>query len=251
MKCVAQRFGSKILETFSNPALSYAFSRKNGLPCGSCTLGGPGLNHPSSGECQSAIEASVSMPPAANDNRTDHQLVDAVNHGDISAFDVLYYRHRDWVMRLAMRFTGHHEDALDVLQETFAYLVRKFPGFQLSAALTTFLYPAVKNYSIAARRKRLRSSGGGEELSLIVEPEANDSDVREELSQALASLSDSHREILLMRFVDEMTQPEIAAALGLPLGTVKSRLHHATLAARHLPCFAEHRSDGSISPDTH
>jgi len=188
------------------------------------------------------------MPPAPHDHRTDLQLVEALNNGDISAFDVLYFRHRDWVMRLAMRFTGHHEDALDVLQETFAYLVRKFPGFQLSAALTTFLYPAVKNYSLAARRKRLRSSGGQEELPLIVEAAAAPSVGHDELSQALATLSDSHREILLMRFVDEMTQPEIAAALDLPLGTVKSRLHHATLAARQLPCFAEHRSVGPFSP---
>jgi RNA polymerase sigma-70 factor (ECF subfamily) len=55
------------------------------------------------------------------------------------------------------------------------------------------------------------------------------------MEQSLASLSDVHREILLMRFVDDMTQPEIAAALDLPLGTVKSRLHHAILAARQLP----------------
>ena len=188
------------------------------------------------------------MPSASSDNRTDLQLVEAVNNGDISAFDVLYYRHRDWVMRLAMRFTGHHDDALDVLQETFSYLVRKFPGFQLGAAMTTFLYPAVKNYALAARRKRLRSSGGQDELPLIVEPAASETDARQMLSQALATLSDSHREILLMRFVDNMTQPEIAAALDLPLGTVKSRLHHATLAARQLPCFAEHRSDSPSSP---
>ena len=185
------------------------------------------------------------MPPAQCDNRTDLQLIDAVNLGDMAAFEVLYYRHRDWVMRLATRFTGHHDDALDVLQETFAYLVRKFPGFHLNAALTTFLYPAVKNLSIAARRKRLRSSGGGDELPLIVEPAAREPDERHELSQSLALLSDSHREMLLMRFVDDMTQPEIAAALELPLGTVKSRLYHATHAAGQLPCFAEHRSGES------
>ncbi|MBC7968470.1 MAG: sigma-70 family RNA polymerase sigma factor, partial [Fuerstia sp.] len=94
------------------------------------------------------------MSPAQHDNRTDLQLVAALNAGDAAAFDVLYFRHRDWVMRLAMRFTGNHEDALDVLQETFAYFARKFPGFELTAALTTFLYPAVRNFSLAARRKR-------------------------------------------------------------------------------------------------
>lgn len=55
---------------------------------------------------------------------------------------------------------------------------------------------------------------------------------RDELTQTLAGLSDAHPEILLMRFVDEMTQLEIAAALDLPLGTVKSRLPHALLTIR-------------------
>lgn len=171
------------------------------------------------------------------DNRTDQQLVEAINSGDADAFDVLYYRHRDWTMRLAVRFTGHHDDALDVLQETFAYLARKFPGFVLTSALTTFLYPAVRNFSIAARKKRQRSSGGEDQLPLIVENTAADSPGREELAVSLRSLSDDHREILLMRYVDEMTQPEIAAALELPLGTVKSRLHHAIQAAKQLPDF--------------
>jgi RNA polymerase sigma-70 factor (ECF subfamily) len=174
------------------------------------------------------------MPPPI-DMRTDQQLVDAINSGNADAFDVLYYRHRDWTMRLAMRFTGHHDDALDVLQETFAYLARKFPGFAMTAALTTFLYPAVRSFSIAARKKRQRSSGGDDHLPMIPEPAAPNSSSRDELAVSLASLSDDHREILLMRFVDDMTQPEIAAALNLPLGTVKSRLHHAILSAKQLP----------------
>ena len=175
------------------------------------------------------------MAPAPIDNRTDQELVAAVNAGDSGAFEVLYFRHRDWTMRLALRFTGHHDDALDVLQETFGYFARKFPGFPLTAALTTFLYPAVRNFSIAARKKRQRSSGGDDQLQLIAEPQSATGSDRNDMEQSLASLSDAHREILLMRFVDDMTQPEIAAALDLPLGTVKSRLHHAILAARQLP----------------
>ena len=184
------------------------------------------------------------MSPAPHENRTDLQLVEALNHGDAAAFEVLYFRHRDWVMRLAMRFTGHHEDALDVLQETFAYFVRKFPGFELTAAVTTFLYPAVKNLSLAARRRRLRSVSANQDmLSLIPEPLSSGSADGDELTQTLAGLSDAHREILLMRFVDEMTQPEIAAALDVPLGTVKSRLHHAQLAIRQSPEILERLAD--------
>ena len=180
------------------------------------------------------------MSTVPSDNRTDLQLVQALNHGEQAAFDVLYLRHRDWVLRLALRFTGHHDDALDVLQETFAYFVRKFPGFELTAALTTFLYPAVKNLSSAARRKRQRSLGGDQEaLSRIPAIQPTESPDVDPLSQTLAGLSDPHREILLMRFVDDMTQPEIAAALDVPLGTVKSRLHHALLAVRQSPVLRE------------
>ena len=73
-------------------------------------------------------------------------------------------------------------------------------------------------------------------IPAIQPPESPDADA---LNQTLSGLSDAHREILLMRFVDDMTQPEIAAALDVPLGTVKSRLHNALLAVRQSPAFRE------------
>lgn len=170
------------------------------------------------------------------DPRSDATLVALCNRGDAAAFEALYVRYRDWVARLALRFTGHHEDALDVLQETFAYLLGKFPGFALTARLTTFLYPAVKNLSIAARRKRARASGGAEALGDVVAPDppagADAGAARAELAAALAGLPEGQREALLMRFVDEMTTDEIAAALDVPVGTVKSRIHNALVTLR-------------------
>ena len=84
---------------------------------------------------------------------SDQELIELANRGDSDAFEILYHRYRDWVYRLACRFTGNGQDALDVLQETFAYLLGKFPGFELTAAMTTFLYPVVKHLSFAVRRK--------------------------------------------------------------------------------------------------
>jgi RNA polymerase sigma-70 factor (ECF subfamily) len=168
--------------------------------------------------------------------RSDQELVAAINGGDPSAFDGLYYRYRDWVVRLAMRFTNHHDDALDVLQETFAYLARKFPGMTLTSSMTTFLYPAVRNLSLAARRRRVTSTSGEHDLETIPVPNSADT-ANDDISHVLSSLSDAHREILLMRFVDDMSLQEIADALALPLGTVKSRLHHALSTARELHLF--------------
>ena len=176
------------------------------------------------------------MKVPSQDNRNDEQLIAALNGGDLSAFDALYYRHRDWVMRLALRFTSNHADALDVLQETFAYFFGKFPGFLLSAKLTTFLYPVVKNLSIAARRKRSRHVSNKAIPDPPAAPAAVDpADSRSELATALSALPETHREVVLLRFVDDMSLAEIGQSLRIPEGTVKSRLHNAIAALRSDP----------------
>lgn len=170
------------------------------------------------------------------DPRTDLDLVAALNRGDASAFDALYARHRDWVVRLARRFAGNDADALDVLQETFAYLLRKFPGFALTASMTTFLYPVVKHLALAAKRKTMRLVS--DDHALGTEPDRSTSDAdaaRPELAAVLAALPETHREVLLLRFVDGLSLAEVGQALGIPLGTVKSRLHNALNVLRSDP----------------
>jgi RNA polymerase sigma-70 factor (ECF subfamily) len=175
------------------------------------------------------------------DRRSDEELVDVCNVGDAdsaaAAFEALYRRHRDFVLRVARRFTGDRELALDALQDTFAYLLRKFPpagdGLHLKAKLETLLYPVAKNSAITARRKAARLSGAGdaelEELPAAPEPQS------ESLDAALAKLSPERREVLTLRFVDDLSLAEIAAALQVPLGTVKSRLHLAIKDLREDP----------------
>jgi RNA polymerase sigma-70 factor, ECF subfamily len=168
-------------------------------------------------------------PEKPLDTRTDLELIAAMNRGDDGAFEVLYFRYRDWVTSLAFRFTGDDSLALDVLQETFLYFLKKFPGFKLTAELKTFLYPAVKNLSIAARRKAERHQSTVSELVVLenrpVESAAATNP--DDLSAVLTGLSEEHREALLLRFVDGLSLGEIAEAMEIPLGTVKSRLHNA------------------------
>jgi RNA polymerase sigma-70 factor (ECF subfamily) len=167
---------------------------------------------------------SVPAMPDSNDARSDSELVAAANGGDRSAFDVLYHRYKQWVVSLATRFTGDSEQALDVCQETFLYLLSKFPGFKLTSRLTTFLYPAVKNLSIGMRRKTAKFMGGDLPLDALAAPAAG---AKHELTEVVAGLPETHSEVVLMRFVDGLSLEEIAVALEIPLGTVKSRLHNA------------------------
>ncbi|GMU20813.1 MAG: RNA polymerase sigma24 factor [Phycisphaerae bacterium] len=177
------------------------------------------------------------MKPTEHDSPGDQELIDRCNRGDPAAFEVLYHRYRDWVLRLAWRFTGDGDDALDCLQETFAYLLRKFPGFKLTAALSTFLYPVVRNTAIRIRQKRRRLASNEEVLTEAPAPQVLDGGDPglADLSTVLNRLPDLHREVILMRFVDGLSLEEIATALSVPLGTVKSRLHHAISRLREDP----------------
>jgi RNA polymerase sigma-70 factor (ECF subfamily) len=91
----------------------------------------------------------------------------------------------------------------------------------------------VRNLSLGARRKRR----GVETLDdampglVVADPKL----ARSELAAAMANLSVAHREVVLLRFVDDLSIDEIADALDVPAGTVKSRLHHAIAAMREDP----------------
>ncbi|MDX2166936.1 MAG: RNA polymerase sigma factor [Deltaproteobacteria bacterium] len=155
----------------------------------------------------------------------DAELVARANRGDAAAFEALYRRHRDWVLALAERWTGNRDDALDVLQDVFAQFFGRFPGFVLTAQLKTYLYPAVRHLALDRIRRR-RPTVDVDTLADTL-PAPPPSGTGSDLHRLIAALSPAHREVLLLRYADDLSLPQIAAALGVPLGTVKSRLHHA------------------------
>ena len=168
-------------------------------------------------------------PP--QDRLSDQQLIAAANAGSDRAFETLYRRYRDWVVALAYRVTHNRDDALDVLQDTFTYLLGKFPGFVLTCRMKTFLYPVVRNLAIRRREKAQRAGQSQSSPEDLPAPDAQQSD--DDLVRLLAVLPAGQRQVLVMRFVDGLPLADIALALDIPLGTVKSRLHHALAALRN------------------
>jgi RNA polymerase sigma-70 factor (ECF subfamily) len=169
----------------------------------------------------------------------DSALVEICNHGDAReaarAFETLYERHKDFVLRVALRFSPDNDSALDALQETFTYLLRKFPpqgpGLELTANLTSLLYPVARNSALTLRRK-------AERFPHAIEPDDLPTDGTDEPSDIpalLKDLPDERREVLMLRFVDDLSLQDIASALDIPLGTVKSRLHLAIKTLRESP----------------
>ncbi len=187
----------------------------------------------------------------ATDSRPDVLLVQLAARGDEAAFAALFHRHKDYVARVASRYTRDHETALDVVQETFGYLARKLPSLVLTAKLTTYLFPIAKNLALSAKRKdrvRLRLATGEGSAGDPATPEPPSRPDPTCLEAMIESLPEYHREVLLMRFADDMSLLEIAAALDIPEGTVKSRLHLAIKALQQDPKIREMFPDVSRPP---
>ena len=176
-----------------------------------------------------------------SDQRSDADLVQTCNQGNSAdatiAFEILYMRHKDYVIRVALRFVPDNDSALDVLQETFSYLLRKFPpsgpGLTLTANLTSLLYTVAKSSAISLMRKANRFPP-----SDTFQPDdlqAATISHHPGIEPLLGELSEERRELLTLRFVDDMSLQEIASLLQIPLGTVKSRLHLAIKQLRDSP----------------
>lgn len=165
----------------------------------------------------------------------DEALIHKAAAGDEEAFSELYRSYRDWVYGLAWRFLKDEGLAQDVVQETFVYLIKKLPTLELTVRLTTFLYPVVKNLSLNLLRVRRPHDPG--ELLLLEAPESerSSSSRLDDLRCVMEVLPIEQAEVLMMRFIEDMPLAEIAHALDIPVGTVKSRLHNALRALRESP----------------
>ena len=179
------------------------------------------------------------------DPRSDELLVQVCNQGDPraarAAFEALYLRHKDYVLRVALRFTPDIDLALDALQDTFVQLLRRFPptgdGITLTAKLTTLLYPIARNATITALRRAGRFPAADDVApdQLPARAEREDDDI----GGLLTALPSGQREAITLRFVDGMSIREIGEALGIPEGTVKSRLHQGISKLRDSPALKD------------
>jgi RNA polymerase sigma-70 factor, ECF subfamily len=181
------------------------------------------------------------------DDSSDDALIRRLGRGDEGAFDPLYDRHAGWVFGLARRLGGGDEDcAADVLQETFGWLVARAPDIELRVPMRSMLYPVVRHSVLTWKRRSRRDPGLEMPESILDRREGPERADLADLAEILRALDEAHREVVLLRYLEEMELREIAAALDLPLGTVKSRLHHALARIRAHPragAYFEEKND--------
>lgn len=181
----------------------------------------------------------------------DRELVRRCLEGELSSFDELMRRYEKKVYSLAFHMLGNPDDAADLAQEAFLKVYRALPAFRGEALFSTWLFRIVTNTCLDGRRRAKRrpadislsqSPGpAGSELPLEIPDHSNDPqsaylqlELQAEIQALLGRLPLTQRLVLVMRDLEGYTYDEIAAALGVSLGTVKSRLNRARLRLREL-----------------
>jgi RNA polymerase sigma-70 factor (ECF subfamily) len=138
--------------------------------------------------------------------------------------DELYRETRPDLLRYFRRRHGSDEAAEDLLQETFAAVMKNAPRVLAAESPRAYLFGVARHVSAEAlRRARPTESLEGDES-----PELETEDPRlEPMREAIAGLNPVLRQVLHLRLQEELSYDEMARALGVPIGTIRSRLHHA------------------------
>ncbi|MBN1309008.1 MAG: sigma-70 family RNA polymerase sigma factor [Chitinispirillaceae bacterium] len=160
-------------------------------------------------------------------------LIERASKGDQKAFSELFFKYKEMVYRVVYRLLGNSEETYDAVQQTFIELYKSLPGYAGKSKFTTWLYRIAVNVSIQFFRKRrshektqtldpeLLADSTAEKESSIEKKE-----LRKQIEQALASLHIRKRTVVILHDIENRTMEEISAIIGVPVGTIKSRLFY-------------------------
>ena len=170
------------------------------------------------------------------------QIVRKVLQGDVNAFEKLVTEYEKAVYAIAQRMTGNAEDAADMTQETFIKAYNSLQSFRGDSKFSVWLYRIANNVCLDFLRSKNRrptvslstEDDDGEETQLDIADESQSPELllessltRDAVRRGLDALPPDYRQILLLREIQGLSYEEIAAALGIESGTVKSRIFRA------------------------
>lgn len=134
---------------------------------------------------------------------------------------------------LRRRFAGR-QAAEDLLQETFVQALRTFDRLAQAASPRAWLFGIARHIGLSARRRQREATMPPEQAVTLPQPAQPADERLERMRQAIGRLPDAQREALELRLRDELSYEEIAEVTGVPIGTVRSRLHHAVRSLREM-----------------
>lgn len=163
--------------------------------------------------------------------------------GDESAFEALVLANQKLIYNTALKITGSPDDAMDISQDTFLKAYQNLKGYRGESRFSVWLYRLCYNASMDFLKKNRRpnvmsmtAEDGGDISLAIADPAptpdeaAEKNDLRRQVREAVNRLPEDKRKVLIMREFSGMSYADIAAALGVEEGTVKSRINRARLS---------------------
>ena len=172
-------------------------------------------------------------------------LIRAAAAGDLGAFERLVRTYQEPVWRFLRRLLGDAGIAEDVAQETFLRVFRRLPTFTFEAKFSTWVFQIARNAGVdelRSRRRRIRLAW----LAPPPRPAVGMPEARAEIDAALASLPVDLREAILLIEVLGLRYHEVARVLGVPEGTVKSRVFSARSRLHRWSTADDERASGEV-----
>jgi RNA polymerase sigma-70 factor (ECF subfamily) len=170
---------------------------------------------------------------------SDERLVRAIANGDTRALAALYDRHAPLMLGLARRIVGGKPEAEDIVHDVFVEAWRRAADYDENrGTVKAWLLLRTRSRAIDHRKSaavaRTVPTGDGAWLATLVDPRADDSEApdRARLRGVVAALSEDQQEVLYLGYFEGLSSSEIAARVGIPIGTVKSRVLAALNALR-------------------
>jgi RNA polymerase sigma-70 factor (ECF subfamily) len=176
---------------------------------------------------------------AMTEPQIDGRIIEACRRGDREAFRLLFEAYKDRVYSIALHFLrGDSAAAEDVAQEVFLRLFTRIGQYRREAEFATWLYRVVVNACVDEQRRRRRFAPC-EDMGALPDPpgaeeDADRAEVAREVQSAVADLKPEMRATVLLKYFEELSYEEMAAALGCSKGTIASRLNrcHKILARK-------------------
>jgi RNA polymerase sigma-70 factor (ECF subfamily) len=177
----------------------------------------------------------------------DLTLVERVRSGDQRAFRLLVERYQKKIYSVALGMVKDKEEAMDISQEAFVKVYKYLDHFKGDSSFYTWIYRITSNLCIDAIRRKGAMRGDAVEFDETVAQDLSEAnlgalgsrlgtnpqksalrrELAEKIQEALQEVPEKHREILLLREVEGMSYEDLSRTLGIPKGTVMSRLFHA------------------------
>jgi RNA polymerase sigma-70 factor, ECF subfamily len=168
-------------------------------------------------------------------NQNDINLIQTAKRGNIDAFTELVGNYKNFVFRTAYGVVQSRPDAEDVTQETFIKAYQSLKTLQNDRTFPTWLARIVVRTALDFVQRRQRQPTATLHPEMVTTEDAHSQlDARMDLELALAKLSEEHRIVLVLREIQGFDYTELAEILNVPIGTVRSRLHHARAHLRGL-----------------